>query len=75
MGGDTNALMPPNNTSIETILKAMKDKTDKIMRPTKKLIDSGTQEIFNMEPKKKFELKPEETLTTASKGTKILLPK
>ena len=56
MGGDTNALMPPNNTSIETILKAMKDKTDKIMRPTKKLVDSGTQEIFNMEPKKKFEL-------------------
>ena len=57
MGGDTNALMPPNNTSIETILKAMKEKTDRIMRPTKKLVDSGTQEKFNMEPKKKLELK------------------
>jgi hypothetical protein len=57
MGGDTNALMPPNNTNIETILKAMKDKTDRIMKPTKKLVDSGTQEIFNMEPKRKLELK------------------
>ena len=75
MGGDTNALMPPNNTSIETILKAMKDKTDRIMRPTKKLVDSGTQEIFNIEPKKKFELKPETLTTTAPRGTKILMPK
>jgi hypothetical protein len=75
MGGDTNALMPPNNTSIETILKTMKDKTDRIMRPTKKLVDSGTQEIFNMEPKKKFELKPETLTTTAPRGTKILMPK
>jgi hypothetical protein len=75
MGGDTNALMPPNNTSIETILKAMKDKTDRIMRPTKKLVDSGTQEIFNMEPKKKFEYKPDTLTTIAPRGTKILLPK
>ena len=70
MGGDTNALMPPNNTSIETILKAMKEKTDRIMRPTKKLVDSGTQEIFNMEPKKKLELKQEQ-LITAPRGTKL----
>ena len=48
----------------------MKEKTDKIMRPSKKLVDSGTQEIFNMEPKKKLELKPEQ-LTTAPRGTKI----
>ena len=52
MGGETSSLLPPNNTSIENILKAMKEKTDKIMRPAKKLVDSGTQEIFNMEPKK-----------------------
>jgi hypothetical protein len=75
MGGDTHALMPPNNTRIETIFKAMKDKTDKIMRPTKKLVDSGSQEIFNMEPKKKFEYKPDKLTTIAPRGTKILLPK
>ena len=49
-GGQTNSLLPPNNSSIENILKSIKDKTDKLMRPSKKLIDSGTQEIFNMEP-------------------------
>ena len=52
MGGETRSLLPPNNTNIENILKSMKEKTDKIMRPSKKLVDSGTQEIFNMEPKK-----------------------
>jgi hypothetical protein len=56
MGGDPNALVPPNNASIETILKAMKDKTDRIMRPTKNRDDSGTQEMFNMEPSKQFEI-------------------
>jgi hypothetical protein len=35
MGGDTNSLMPPNNTSIATILKTMKEKTDRKTRPTK----------------------------------------
>ena len=75
MGGDTNALMPPSNTSIETILKAMKEKTDRIMRPSKKLTDSGTQDIFNMEPKKKFEYKPETLTTIAPKGIKIQVPK
>jgi hypothetical protein len=75
MGGDTHALMPPNNTSIKTNLKAMKNKTDRIMRPTKKLVDSGRQEIFNMEPKKKFELKPETLTKIAPRGTKILLRK
>ncbi len=40
------------------------------MRPSKKLVDSGTQEIFNMEPKKKLELKPEQ-LKTAPRGTKL----
>jgi hypothetical protein len=63
MGGETHSLLPPNNTSIENILKSMKEKTDKIMRPSKKLVDSGTQEIFNMEPKKKLELKPEQLIT------------
>ncbi len=37
MGGVTRALMPLNNTRIETILKAMKEKTDRITRPTKKI--------------------------------------
>jgi hypothetical protein len=36
MGGETIFYYHKNNTSVETILKAMKDKTDKIMRPTKK---------------------------------------
>ena len=44
------------------------------MRPTKILVDSGTQEIFNMEPKKKLELKPEQ-LITAPRGNKIQIPK
>ena len=74
MVGETSSLLPPNNTSIENILKSMKEKTDKIMRPQKKLVDSGTQEIFNMEPKKKLELKPEQ-LITAPRGSKIQIPK
>ncbi len=69
MGGDTKALMLPNDTCIETISKAVKDKTDRIMRPTKNLVDSGTQEIFHMEPKKKFENKPDTLTTIAPKGT------
>ena len=73
-GGQTNSLLPPNNSSIENILKSIKDKTDKLMRPTKKLVDTGTQEIFNMEPKKKLELKPEQ-LITAPRGNKIQIPK
>ena len=73
MGGETSSLLPPNNTSIENILKSMKDKTDRIMRPTKKLVDSGTQEIFNMEPKKKLELK-QEKLITAPRGSKLQIP-
>jgi hypothetical protein len=74
MGGETSSLIPPNNTSIENVLKSIKEKTDKIMRPQKKLIDSGTQEIFNMEPKKKLEIKPEQ-LITAPRGSKIQIPK
>ena len=74
MGGETHSLLPPNNTNIENILKSMKEKTDKIMRPSKKLVDSGTQEIFNMEPKKKIELKPEQ-ITNSPRGTKIQIPK
>ncbi len=35
MGGDTSSLLPRNNTSIENILKSMKEKTHKIMRPSK----------------------------------------
>ena len=73
MGGETSSLLPPNNTSIENILKSMKDKTDRIMRPTKKLVDSGTQEIFNMEQKKKLELKQEQ-LITAPRGSKLQIP-
>lgn len=74
MGGETSSLLPPNNTNTENILKAMKDKTNKIMKPTKTLTDSGTNEIFNMEPKKKLELKPEQ-LVTAPRGTKLQIPK
>ena len=50
MGGETRSLLPPNNTNIENILKSMKEKTDKIMRPSKKLVDSGTQRylIWNL---------------------------
>jgi hypothetical protein len=73
LGGQTNALLPPNNSSIENILKTIKDKTDKLMKPSKKLVDSGTQEIFNMEPKKKIELKQEQ-LITAPRGNKLQLP-
>ena len=73
MGGETSSLIPPNNTSIENVLKSIKEKTDKIMRPQKKLIDSGTQEIFNMEPKKKLEIKQEQ-LITAPRGSKIQIP-
>jgi hypothetical protein len=74
MGGETSSLLPPNNTSIENILKSMKEKTDKIMRPQKKLVDSGAQDIFNMEPEKKLEIKPEQ-LITAPRGSKIQIPK
>ena len=74
MGGETSSLIPPNNTSIENVLKSIKEKTDKIMRPQKKLIDSGTQEIFNMDTKKKLEIKPEQ-LITAPRGSKIQIPK
>ena len=74
MGGETSSLLPPNNTNTENILKAIKDKTNKIMKPTKTLTDSGTNEIFNMEPKKKLELKPEQ-LVTAPRGTKLQIPK
>ena len=73
LGGQTNALLPPNNSSIENILKTIKDKTDKLMKPSKKLVDSGTQEIFNMEPKKKLELKQEQ-LITAPRGNKLQIP-
>ena len=52
MGGETSSLLPPNNTSIDKILQIMKNKTDKIMKPTKKLVETGTQELFNMEPKR-----------------------
>ena len=72
-GGQTNSLLPPNNSSIENILKSIKDKTDKLMRPSKKLVDSGTNEIFNMEPKKKLELKQEQ-LITAPRGSKLQIP-
>ena len=72
-GGQTNSLLPPNNSSIENILKSIKDKTDKLMRPSKKLVDSGTNEIFNMEPKKKLELK-QEKLITAPRGSKLQIP-
>ena len=74
MGGETSSLLPPNNTNIENILKAMKDKTEKIMKPSKKLVDSGTQDIFNMEPKKKLEFKPDQIIT-APRGIKIQVPK
>jgi hypothetical protein len=74
MGGETSSLLPPNNTSIENILQIMKNKTDKIMKPTKKLVETGTQEIFNMEPKKKLELK-QELLITAPRGSKLQIPK
>ena len=73
MGGETSSLLPPNNTSIENILQIMKNKTDKIMKPTKKLVETGTQELFNMEPKKKLELK-QETLITAPRGSKLQIP-
>jgi hypothetical protein len=43
------------------------------MRPSKKLVDSGTNEIFNMEPKKKLELK-QEKLITAPRGSKLQIP-
>ena len=72
-GGQTNSLLPPNNSSIENILKSIKDKTDKLMRPSKKLVDSGTNEIFNMEPKKKLELK-QEKLITVPRGSKLQIP-
>ncbi len=74
MGSETSSLLPPNNTSIENILKAMKEKTDKTMRPAKNLVDSGSQEIFNMEPKKRLEIRPEQ-LITAPRGTKVQMPK
>ena len=73
MGGETSSLLPPNNTSIENILQIMKNKTDKIMKPTKKLVETGTQELFNMEPKKKLELK-QEPLITAPRGSKLQIP-
>ena len=74
MGSETNTLMPPNNTNIENILQGIKDKTKKIMKPMKKLTETGTTEIFNIEPKKKLELKQEQ-LITAPRGGKFQIPK
>ena len=74
MGSDSNRLMPPNDTNIENILNSIKEKTSKLTKPMKKLTDSGTQDIFNMEPKKKLELKPE-LLINAPRGIKIQVPK
>ena len=74
MGSDSNRLMPPNDTNIENILNSIKEKTSKLTKPMKKLTDSGTQDIFNMEPKKKLELKPD-LLINAPRGIKIQVPK
>ena len=74
MGSETNTLMPPNNTNIENILQGIKDKTKKIMKPMKKLTETGTTEIFNIEPKKKLELKQEQ-LITVPRGNKFQIPK
>ena len=74
MGGDSSSILPPNNTSIENILQSIKNKTDKLMKPSKKLIDSGTQEIFNMEPKKKLNILAPEPLITVPRGIKPHLP-
>ena len=47
---DSNILLPPNNTNIESVLQDMKNKMDKLMKPEKKLIDSGAEEVLKMEP-------------------------
>ena len=74
MGSDSNRLMPPNDTNIENILNSIKEKTSKLTKPIQKLTDSGKQNIFNIEPKKKLELKPE-LLINAPRGIKIQVPK
>ena len=75
MGSETAGILPPNNTNIENILNSIKEKTNKLTKPTKKLTDTGIQDIFNMEQKKKFEYKPETLTTIAPKGIKIQVPK
>ena len=74
MAGESNILLPPNDTNIERVLQEMKIKTEKLIKPIKKMTDSSTQEILNIEPTTKLELKPEQ-LSVISSSNKIRIPR
>ena len=74
---ESSALLPPNDTPIEKVLQNMKIKTEKLIKKDKKLTDSGTEEILNLEPSipKKKELIKEPLLLGVQSEKKIRIPK
>ena len=74
---ESSALLPPNDTPIEKVLQNMKIKTEKLIKKDKKLTDSGTEEILNLEPSipKKKELIKEPLSLGVQSEKKIRIPK
>ena len=55
IGRESQAILPPKDTGVESILSQIKNKTERIVQSGKSKIlsDTGSSEILNIEPKKK----------------------
>ena len=52
IGRDSQALLPPNDTGVESVLANIRNKTEKLLQKQvkSKLTDTGSNELFNIPP-------------------------